>query len=205
MLRTFKIVAASVAAIAMSTGALAQQAKFGTAAEAKAMLGRVISELKANESAAIAKFNKPDGGFRDRDLYVFCINAISRAWVAPRAASATTSSQPGRQGGGTITREVQRARVAGNGGIRHQLLDLWIDGNLPGEVDRLSNLDGLGIRPDWRRRVRGGDDSYPAEPLDFLFLSNSACALLTCFTWPCAQVLRGSTASHRERPRRVSS
>jgi hypothetical protein len=75
MLRTFKIAAASVAAVAISTGAIAQKAKFGTAAEAKAMLGRVITELKANESAAIAKFNKPDGGFRDRDLYVFCINA----------------------------------------------------------------------------------------------------------------------------------
>src|SRR2546429_573326 len=65
----------NIATVAIFTGALAQQAKFGTAAEAKAMLGRVITELKANEPAAITKFNKPDGGFRDRDLYVFCLNA----------------------------------------------------------------------------------------------------------------------------------
>jgi hypothetical protein len=69
-----RMAAASVAALAICTGTLAQPAQFGTAAEAKAMEVRVIAELKANESAAIAKFNKPDGGFRDRDLYVFCFN-----------------------------------------------------------------------------------------------------------------------------------
>ena len=43
---------------------------------------RVIAELKANESAAIAKFNEPDGGFRDRDLYVFCFNATTGIFTA---------------------------------------------------------------------------------------------------------------------------
>jgi cytochrome c len=54
------------------TGAALAQAKFGTAAEAKALLEKAIAELKANEAAALAKFNKADAGFRDRDLYVFC-------------------------------------------------------------------------------------------------------------------------------------
>jgi hypothetical protein len=57
--------------------AVAQKAAFGTAAEAKAMEERVITELKANETAALAKFNKPDGEFRDRDLYVFCFNTTT--------------------------------------------------------------------------------------------------------------------------------
>jgi hypothetical protein len=75
MLRTLIIGAVSAAAIALTTGsAFAQKAQFGTAAEAKAMEERVISELKANETAAVGKFNKADGGFRDRDLYVFCFN-----------------------------------------------------------------------------------------------------------------------------------
>jgi hypothetical protein len=47
----------------------------GTAAEAKALLEKAVAELKANEKAAIDKFNKADGGFKDRDLYVFCFNA----------------------------------------------------------------------------------------------------------------------------------
>jgi cytochrome c len=53
-----------------------------TAAQAKAMEQRVIAELKVNESAAIAKFNKADGGFRDRDLYVFCFNATTGIFTA---------------------------------------------------------------------------------------------------------------------------
>jgi signal transduction histidine kinase len=73
MLRSFIIGAVSAAALAFATGdALAQKGQFGTAAEAKAMEERAITELKADETAAIAKFNKPDGEFRDRDLYVFC-------------------------------------------------------------------------------------------------------------------------------------
>jgi cytochrome c len=74
MFRTFMV---SVAAIAISTGAFAQQRQFGSAAEAKAMEERVIIELKADETAALAKFNKADGGFRDRDLYVFCFNTTT--------------------------------------------------------------------------------------------------------------------------------
>jgi signal transduction histidine kinase len=54
-----------------ASNAVAQPAT-GTAAEAKAMLEKAITELKANAVAALVKFNKADGGFRDRDLYVYC-------------------------------------------------------------------------------------------------------------------------------------
>ena len=53
-----------------ATGALA--AAYGTPAEAEAMLDRAVVEMKTDPDAAIAKFNDPNGGFRDRDLYVFC-------------------------------------------------------------------------------------------------------------------------------------
>jgi signal transduction histidine kinase len=45
---------------------------FGTADEAKAMLERAVSALKANKTEALAKFTKGEGGFKDRDLYPFC-------------------------------------------------------------------------------------------------------------------------------------
>src|SRR6195256_4340058 len=61
--------------LTLATAAFAQGV--GTAAEAKAMLEKAITELKANETAALAKFNKADGGFRDRDLYVFCFNTTT--------------------------------------------------------------------------------------------------------------------------------
>ena len=47
-------------------------ADFGTAAEAKAMLGKVVTEINKNKAAALAKFNRGEGGFKDRDLYPFC-------------------------------------------------------------------------------------------------------------------------------------
>jgi len=82
MFHVLRKAAAFVAAVGICTAAFAQQAQFGTAAEAKAMEKRVIVELKANESAAIAKFNKPDGGFRDRDLYVFCFDTTTGIFTA---------------------------------------------------------------------------------------------------------------------------
>lgn len=45
----------------------------GTAVEAKAMLERGVAALKANKANALAKFQKGESGFKDRDLYVFCI------------------------------------------------------------------------------------------------------------------------------------
>jgi polyisoprenoid-binding protein YceI len=70
-----KISISVLAAVALLIGAafaVAQQ--FGTAAEAKAMLDKAVTALKANEADALAKFNSPTGGFRDRDLYVFCFD-----------------------------------------------------------------------------------------------------------------------------------
>lgn len=53
-------------------------AEYGTAEEAKAMLDRVITAVKADAAGALAKFNAGDPEFRDRDLYPFCIGADGR-------------------------------------------------------------------------------------------------------------------------------
>src|SRR5262245_16559667 len=63
---------AMLAAAALASSALAA-AEFGTAAEAKTMLDKVVAEMKKDKDATIAKINK--GGFRDRDLYPFCMRA----------------------------------------------------------------------------------------------------------------------------------
>ena len=76
------MVASAVAAVMLTAGAaLAQQ--LGTAAEAKAMLDRAVTDLKAGEAAALAKFNDKDNKqFRDRDLYVFCFNTSDGKFTA---------------------------------------------------------------------------------------------------------------------------
>lgn len=70
MLRNIVIGTFAILAIAFSNVSFAQS--FGTADEARAMLDKAVSELKGNEATAIAKFNMYDGGYRDRDIYVFC-------------------------------------------------------------------------------------------------------------------------------------
>lgn len=61
-------------------------ADYGTAAEAKAMLDKAVIELKKDKAAALAKFNKDDGGFRNRDLYVFCaaLDGTTTAHLYPK-------------------------------------------------------------------------------------------------------------------------
>ena len=63
-----------VGALTLSTAAIAKQAQFGTAAEAKAMLERAVAAVKADKAKALEMFNKGEGGFKDRDLQPFCFN-----------------------------------------------------------------------------------------------------------------------------------
>jgi len=72
----------SVALLGLVFDAVRALAADATAAEAKAMLEKAVSEVKANQAAAIQKFLKADGGFRDRDLYVFCWDAASGKFLA---------------------------------------------------------------------------------------------------------------------------
>jgi hypothetical protein len=75
------VAAASAAVIALSPAALAQQTG-GTADEARAMLMKALAAVNADKIKALDMFNKGEGGFRDRDLYVFCANASDGTVVA---------------------------------------------------------------------------------------------------------------------------
>ena len=75
MVRRVILGVASVALIGLSTGAMAQQASQGTAAEAKAMLQKTVTAVKADQAKALEMIAKGEGGFLDRDLYPFCFNA----------------------------------------------------------------------------------------------------------------------------------
>src|SRR6185437_2963571 len=61
----------TLATVLLSMGAAAA-GDFGTAQEARALLDRAVAAMKQDKDAAIASFNRADGGFRDRDLYPFC-------------------------------------------------------------------------------------------------------------------------------------
>jgi hypothetical protein len=57
-------------------------AQYGTAEEAKAMLEKAVAAVKENKAKALDMFNKGEGGFKDRDLYVYCANASDGIFTA---------------------------------------------------------------------------------------------------------------------------
>ena len=68
--------ASGITAVVLLWNAVAFGAQqLGTADDARAMLDRAISALKANEDTALSQFNDPSNKqFREHDLYVFCYN-----------------------------------------------------------------------------------------------------------------------------------
>jgi hypothetical protein len=46
------------------------------------MLERAVAAVKGDKAKALDEFNKGEGGFKDRDLYVFCANASDRTLTA---------------------------------------------------------------------------------------------------------------------------
>jgi hypothetical protein len=73
MSRNLTKLGAALLVCVASASALAAQ--FGTEQEAKAMLTKAVAALQENKEKALEMFNKGEGGFKDRDLYVFCANA----------------------------------------------------------------------------------------------------------------------------------
>lgn len=78
--------AASAAALTLSTAAFAQQGQLGTAQEARALLDKTVAALKADQAVALGMINKGEGGFKDRDLYPFCVRISDGKELATGAA-----------------------------------------------------------------------------------------------------------------------
>jgi hypothetical protein len=76
------IAEAAVAVLTLSPTSFGQQQSGGNADEAKAMLTKAVAAVKADKAKALDMFNKGEGGFKDRDLYVFCANTSDGKIVA---------------------------------------------------------------------------------------------------------------------------
>ena len=75
MSRNLGFVVSFALILVLSTTASVWGADFGTAEEAKAMLERAVAAVKEDKAKALDMFNNGEGGFKDRDLYVWCANA----------------------------------------------------------------------------------------------------------------------------------
>lgn len=62
----------AAAALVCAAPVLAQDAEYGTADEARAILEQAVDAIEADKVAALQAFNDGDARFTDRDLYVFC-------------------------------------------------------------------------------------------------------------------------------------
>jgi Single Cache domain 2 len=80
--RTLLAAIPAAALIASAKAASAQGSKSGTAAEARAMLDKAVAAVKADKEKALAAFNGGTDGFRDRDLYPFCIDTKTELFTA---------------------------------------------------------------------------------------------------------------------------
>jgi hypothetical protein len=78
----------SIGAIAYfsSTSSFAQKAQYGSPAEAKAMLEKVVAGMKADKAATLAQISKGEGGFKDRDLYPYCVGPDGKYVAHPDAS-----------------------------------------------------------------------------------------------------------------------
>jgi signal transduction histidine kinase len=83
----------TVVAVVLLTGAPAA-ADLGTADEARAMLEQAVAALKEDREAALAAFNTGEATFKDRDLYVFCINFEQDVFTAHGANPALVGQTP---------------------------------------------------------------------------------------------------------------
>jgi Single Cache domain 2 len=75
MSRNLVVIVGYAAVLVSVTVISAPAAQYGTEQEAKAMLEKAVVAVKEDKAKALDMFNKGEGGFKDRDLYVFCANA----------------------------------------------------------------------------------------------------------------------------------
>ena len=79
-MKTLLPVVVLVGALGFCSAASAQQS--GNADDARALLAKAATAVKADKTGALAKFEAPNGGFKDRDLYVFCFDRNSGTVLA---------------------------------------------------------------------------------------------------------------------------
>ena len=90
------LLAAAVISAVLSVPAFASTQ--GSAAEAKAMLQKVISSLKADKSKTLGQISLGENGFRDRDLYPFCGGPDGNFTAHPQLAGKSMKTIKGTDG-----------------------------------------------------------------------------------------------------------
>ena len=94
----------------------------GTAEEAKALLDKAVVLVKAEgDTKALAKFNDPKGGFRDRDLYVFCFGPDNKVSANVDQSMIGKDEKDLKDADGkAIGTEMMKIRTSGEGTVEYK-------------------------------------------------------------------------------------
>ncbi len=148
MVHKLVIAAVSAAVVALPLVAFAEETG-GTAEEARAMLMKALAAVKADKVKALHMFDRGEGGFRDRDLYVFCVNVVDGALVA-------TGNPNLREALGTDMRAALNSNGAAFGAAIYaaiqkpegQITEVSYEAPKPGAADTLARKVTLVARAD---------------------------------------------------------
>lgn len=118
----------------------AYAAEYGSAKEARAMLDRVVVEVKKDKAAALARFNKGEARFKDRDLYPFCVNLDGTTTAHPTYVGKNLKHLKDKNGK-AFGQEIMK--VAEEGKI-NQVTYMWPKPGQTGPVQKVSYVTKVG-------------------------------------------------------------
>ena len=110
MLRILVIGVMTSAALTVAAWA---QGQFGTATEARAMLDKAVAAVKADKAKALDQMQKGENGFKDRDLYMFCVNADDGILTAHPALKGTKIETIKDKDGKALGEEMMKVAAEG--------------------------------------------------------------------------------------------
>lgn len=119
-----------------------QAAEYGTAEEAKAMLDKVVAAMTTDEAKALSIFTKGEGGFKDRDLYPYCVGPDGNFSAHPTLVG-TNATELKDKAGNPIGQKVIDAASTKPGEVA-QVTYVW---TRPGEttpVDKVAFVTKIG-------------------------------------------------------------
>jgi len=129
-------------ALAVAVGAVA--AEKATPAEAKAMLDKAVAKVeKDGAEKAVAAFDDPAGGFRDRDLYVFCMDASYKIVAHPDASLRGTDVATMKDSKGKPFGQEMIAAAKKGGGTVEYMWKNPVSGKLEEKVSYLKKAGSL--------------------------------------------------------------
>jgi signal transduction histidine kinase len=118
-----------------------QAAQYGTAEEARAMLDKAVAAVKADKTKALDMFNKDEGGFKDRDLYVFCANTSDGIITAHPTLKSEQLKDIKDEKGFALGKEIMRTATEGK---VSQVTYLWPRPGSKKPIEKVSFVTKVG-------------------------------------------------------------